>query len=341
MYSIVKRGQVFQPQVSGNGKVIAWRDLPERGVSAIGLKREGEETQLIMADDAAVAKPTLNQDGSVILWEQHSGKIYADWDLARLEYGKDKAEIIFDSDGRDIDADISNDGNKVVIGHMSKDVRTRTVKMWTKGEGIKNLNPEEDPSGLPEISGDGERVFYLKLPPTPRVPNEIWLQEADGSEKPVVYGVPEDDGLSDPDSPDNIPMTNHKKSFDTDQDGNVLAWIQKDGVQDAQVWRWDLDKGEKEMVSEAPLAGQVDVSDDGSTLTWVTKERVRVGDEVKELSRLHWKQGDLEKIVAEDIDGQNTYPSLSDDGNTLVWMWKNPKYAYPNEIRKIEFDQTP
>ena len=119
----------------------------------------------------------------------------------------------------------------------------------------------------------------------------------------------------------------------------LLAWIQKDGVQDAQIWKWDLDKGIKEKVDEAPLVGQVDVSDDGSTLTWVTRERVRVGDEVKDISRLHWKQGDVEKIVAEDTEGQHTYPSLSDDGNTLVWMWKHPKINFDHEIRKIEFNQ--
>jgi len=50
------------------------------------------------------------------------------------------------------------------------------------------------------------------------------------------------------------------------------------------------------------------------------------------------KDGEDEQIVSVEPTGHNTDISVSDDGNTLVWLWKNPKYLHPNEIRKTVFE---
>lgn len=320
MYTVVKRGQVYQPTVSGNGKVVAWRDLPKPGVSEIGIKREGEEAELFTNSNQAVANPSLDYDGDVVIWEVHSGKNYPDWDIARQGPEDDGPVVILDTEGRDVDADISSDGSKVVVGHWSKSHRERSVDMWTKGEGTKTLSPEGMSSGLPIISGDGERVFYLQIPGGARVPNEIWMQESDGTEKPVVY----EQGAN--------PPAKHKQSFDTNEDGSVLAWSQKEGMAPTEIYRWDLKNGVKELIDECPRGGQVNISADGSTMAWTTTER---NDQGQWESQLHWRRGDEEKIVAADTVGLNTYPSLSDDGSTLVWMWKNPKINFDHEIRQI------
>ena len=323
MFSVIKRGQVYQPSVSGNGKVIAWRDLPEKGVSEIGIKREGEAPALLTDDNVAVRSPQLNYDGSVVVFERHDDSPWSDWDVARLEAGQAEPEIIYNTDAEDTDIDISSDGNKVVLDDWpGKAPYHRSIKLWSKGEGVKQISPEGVSSGLPEISGDGNRIFYIQLPPRANVPNEVWMQEADGSEKPVIYET----------GPN--PEANHKKRFDTNHDGSVVAWVQKIGASPAQVWKWDLKNGQKEMVDEAYIAGQLDLSGDGSTLTWTTRERNDAGQEV---SRLHWKKGDEEKLVSEETVGLNSYPSLSDDGNTLVWMWRNPNVLSDHEIRQEVF----
>lgn len=322
MYSIVKRGQVYQPAVSGNGKVIAWRDLPKPGVSEIGIQREGEEPTLLTNDRVAVQSPKLNYDGSVVAYERHGGKDW-DWDIAR-KVGEAPAEVVIDTDGKSADFDISSDGKKIVSDYWPRHApRVRNVSLWTEGEGVKQLSPPDRSSGLPEISGDGERVFYLRLPETPRQPNEIWMQEADGSEKPVVY------------EPGQNPEANHKSHFDTNEDGSVLVWAEKVGVADAKIMRWDLQHGIKEKVDEAPLAGQVQISGDGSTMAWVSNERNEQGEWV---SQLHWKRGEEEKLVSSDTLGGYSSPSLSDDGKTLVWMWKHPNTLYDHEIRKAVFE---
>ena len=321
MYTVIKRGQVYQPTVSGNGKVVAWRDLPKPGVSEIGIQREGEDPTLLTQDRVAVKTPKLNYDGSVCVFARHGGKSF-DWDIARVEAGVEGTEVIFDTDGNDTDFDLNHDGSKVVIDHWPKDrPRIRTVNLWSKGESLETLSPQGVSSGLPEISGDGNRVFYLRLPETPKQPNEVWMREADGSEKPVLYET------------DARPKAIHKKSFDTNHDGTKLAWIQKEGTAAAEVWTRDLKNGTKEKVSESYLAGQIDMSEDGSTITWVSRDRNDAGQLV---SRLHWKRGDDERVVATEEVGLNSYPSLSDDGNTLVWMWKNPKINFDHEIRKID-----
>jgi Tol biopolymer transport system component len=149
------------------------------------------------------------------------------------------------------------------------------------------------------------------------------MQETDGSEKPVVYETGD------------LPQPVHKNSFDTNIDGNVLVWTEKNSGGPAEVWRWDLQNGQKDKVGEGFLAGQATVSQDGSTMAWVETEKDDAG---RWISELHWRRGDEEKIVSADIEGGNNSPSLSADGKTLVWMWKHPKVNFDHEIRKAVFD---
>ena len=323
MFSSIKKGQVFQPTVSRNGKVIAWRDLPEPGVAEIGIQREGEEPTLFTNDDVADQLPILNHDGSVVVWERYAGERNGWWDTVRQTADQAEPETVIKGGWMDTDADVSDDGKTIVADQWMRD-GSRSVQIWKEGEGQKKLSPEGVPSGLPEVSGDGNRVFYLRLPPTPRTPNEIWMREADGSEKPVVYETDPEAGAI------------HKKSFDANQDGSILAWIQKEGVAPAEVWKWDLENGVKQKIDEAPIAAQLDLSGDGSTLVWTTQEAGENGQPVSVLHRK--KDGQDEQIVSVEPTGHNTDISVSDDGNTLVWLWKNPKYLHPNEIRKTVFE---
>ena len=291
MFSVIKKGQVFQPTVSGNGKVIAWRDLPEPGVAEIGIQREGEEPTLFTNDDVADQLPILNHDGSVVVWERYAGERNGWWDTVRQTADQAEPETVIKGGWMDTDADVSDDGKTIVADQWMRD-GSRSVQIWKEGEGQKKLSPEGVPAGLPEVSGDGNRVFYLRLPPTPRIPNEIWMREADGSEKPVVAP--------------------------------------------AEVWKWDLENGVKQKIDEAPIAAQLDLSGDGSTLVWTTQEPGENGQPVSVLHRK--KDGEDEQIVSVEPTGHNTDISVSDDGNTLVWLWKNPKYLHPNEIRKTVFE---
>lgn len=323
MHTVIKRGQVYYPTVSGDGKVVAWRDLPKPGVSEIGIQREGEEPTLLTDDRLAVNHPKLNHDGSVCVFERHGGRDW-DWDIARVGPGDEDPVVVIDTDGNSRDFDVSSDGNKIVSDYWPREApRVRHVDLWEKDQEVRQLTPPEHSSGLPQISGDGERVFYLRLPETGRDPNAIWMQEADGSEKPVVYESGE------------RPEAIQKNSFDTNEDGSVLVWTDRKAGREAQVWRWDLQNGVKEMVGEGFLAGQAVVSKDGTTMAWTETER---NSEGRWISELHWKQGEEEKIVARDLDGAHTSPSLSADGNTLVWMWKHPKINFDHEIRKIVFE---
>lgn len=322
MYSVVKRGQVYQPQVSGNGKVVVWRDLPKPGVSEIGIQRDGQEPTLLTDERVAVQNPRVNHDGSVVFFERHGGKDW-DWDIARKE-GNGSTQVVIDTEGMSTDFDITSDGNAVVADYWPKTLpRIRNVSRWTKDEGVRQLSPEGVSSGLPQIAGDGGRVFYLRLPKTAREPNEIWLQESDGSEKPVVYETGEP------------PELHQKNSFDTNGDGSVLVWTQKASGSDAKVFRWELETGKKEQVGEGILAGDAVVSQDGSTMAWIERDQNAQGETVSEV---HWRRGDDERIVSSDKDGGNNTPSLSADGNTLVWMWKHEKVNWDHEIRKVVID---
>lgn len=323
MYTVIKKGQVYYPSVSGNGKVVAWRDLPKPGVSEIGIHHEGQEPKLLTDDRLAVNYPRLNQDGSVVVFERHGGRDW-DWDIARLGPEDEEPVVVIDTPGYSTDFDVSSDGNKIVADYWPREApRVRHVDLWEKGKDVEQITPPEHSSGLPQISGDGERVFYLRLPETGRDPNAIWMRESDGSEKPIVYETGE--------NPERV----QKNSFDTNEDGSVLVWSQRNSGSNAEVWRWDLQNGQKLKVGEGFMAGQATVSKDGTTMAWTETEKNADGEWISEL---HWRRGDEEKVVARDINGTNTYPSLSDDGNTLVWMWKHPKINFDHEIRKTTFE---
>lgn len=180
MFSVIKKGQVFQPTVSGNGKVIAWRDLPKPGVAEIGIQRDGQEPTLFTNDDVADQLPILNHDGSVVVWERYFGEKNGWWDTVRQTADQAEPEVVIKGGWQDTDADVSSDGKTVVADQWMRD-GSRSVQIWREGEGQKKLSPEGVPAGLPEVSGDGNRVFYLRLPETPRIPNQIWMREADGS----------------------------------------------------------------------------------------------------------------------------------------------------------------
>lgn len=343
MFSVVKSGQVYQPTLSGNGKVVAWRDLPRPGKSEIGIQREGQDATYLTETEQAVAHPKLNQDGTVAVWEQYVGERTGSWDIARQVEGQEP-EIIFTGPGLETDAEISDDGKKVVMGRWSADYRTRTADLWSEGQGETQISPDGVASGLPVIAGNGERIFYLRLPSRPDIPNEIWMKFPDGTEKPLIYETGDQTQAVRPivleqtellhtgalqDNGERL-LTNHKHAFASADDGNTIAWVQKDGTAPAQVWRWDFENGIRTKVGEAPLVGGLDISGDGSTVVWSGQD-VQNGQRV---SQIHWHNGEEERILADDTYGLNTTPTLSDDGKTIAWMWKHPKYLHPNEIRK-------
>ena len=70
-------------------------------------------------------------------------------------------------------------------------------------------------------------------------------------------------------------------------------------------------------------------------MVWTTDEFDESGQRV---SLLHRKtDAHPAEIVSSEPTGHNTEVSISDDGKTLVWLWKHPRYLHPNEIRKAQF----
>lgn len=309
-YQIVARGQVDDPTVSGDGQVLAWTRR-EPGVSEIEVQRRGGEPRLLTDDDRADKNPVLNHDGSVCVWERYEDS----WDIYRLGPGDEQPRPVGAGPGPDWDPRVSDDGDEVVWGRYSPDYRERTAMLWQNGRGEIGLTQPPVLSGLPEISGDGQRVFYMQLAPASST-NQIWMRDAEGYQKPVLYE-------EDPDS------RNNRREFATTGDGRWLAWVEKEGAAPATLWRWDTATGFTEKVAEAPLIGSVDLSDDAETMVWTQSDpgapaQVMVRRDGKTLQ------------VTDDGDGNNATPTLSSDGTTLVWLWRNPRYLHPNEVRRLD-----
>lgn len=310
-YQVIARGLVDDPTVSGDGQVFAWtRRAPS--ISEIEVQRRGEEPQLLTDDTFADKNPVLNHDGSVCAWERYDKEGTRSWDVARQGPEDSEPQIVGAGPGPDWDVDISDSGDEIVWGRFSENYRERTAMVWKEGQGEMGLTAPPVMSALPKISDDGQRIFFMQLAPASST-NQIWMREADGYEKPILY---ETDPYS----------RNNRKRFATTSDGSHLAWVEKEGAAPAKLFRWQVNTGRPELITEAPLIGGIDISDDARTMTWTENGQVKV-----------YQDGKIRQLT-EDVEGLNATPKLSDDGKTLVWLWRNPKYLHPNEVRSVDLN---
>ncbi|MCA9796220.1 MAG: PD40 domain-containing protein [Candidatus Eremiobacteraeota bacterium] len=313
-YEVIARGQVDDPTVSGDGQVFAWtRRAPS--VSEIEMQRRGQEPLLVTDDDYADKKPVLNHDGSVCVWERFDRTGTESWDIYRLGPGDNEPQAVGAGPGPDWDPHVSDDGNSVVWGRYSPDYHERTAMLWRKDEGETGMSEPPVLSALPEIAGDGERAFFMRLAPA-NSSNQIWMQESDGYQKPLLYET-------DPHS------RNNRHAFRTNDHGDWLTWVEKDGAGPASLFRWHLSDGFFEKVAQAPIISSIDISNDGQTMCWTQSEPGAT-------SQVMLRHDGKTIQVTDDAEGNNATPTLSDDGHTLVWLWRHPKYLFPNEVRKLD-----
>ncbi len=311
-YEVIARGNVDNPTMSGDGDVYAWTQRSRPGISEIERLRRGGEPELLTDDHEADKAPVLNHDGTVCAWERHSDE--TNWDIVKKGPGDEEPVMIGQGPGPDWDASISDDGSEIVWGAWSPNYRERRAMHWEEGKGTRSMTEPPTASGLPQISGDGERIFYMRLAPA-TTSNSIWMAE-DNGEKEILYE-------KDPQS------RNNRKAFAVSDDGTWISWIEKDGAAPAKLMRWNVQEGRAEEIREAPIISSVDISNDGQTLAWTES----TGSGSSQLW-LHDEGKNVQMTL--DATGHNAMPTLSDDGNTLTWLWRHPKYLHPNEVRRVD-----
>lgn len=311
-YQVIARGNVDNPTMSGDGQVYAWTQRSRPGISEIERMKLGEEPELLTDDNEADKSPVLNRDGSVCAWERYSDD--TGWDIVKKGPGDEDPVMVGQGDGPDWDAQISDNGNEIVWGAYSPNYRERRAMHWEAGQGVRSMTEPPIASALPQISGDGERIFYMRLAPA-YTSNSIWMAQ-DNGEKEILY---EKDPMS----------RNNRRSFAVSDDGTWISWVEKEGAAPAKLFRWNVQEGRPQEIREAAIIGSVDISNDGQTLAWTES----TGGGSSQLM-LH-DEGETVQVTL-DATGQNAMPTLSDDGNTLTWLWRNPKYLHPNEVRRAE-----
>ncbi len=316
-YQVIARGTVDTPTLSGDGQVLAWRRM-EPGISEIERQVRGEEPELLTDDRYADKAPRLNYDGSVCVWERYDKEGTKSWDIYRKGPGDEEPVAIGATPGPDWDVDVSDDGNRVVWGAWSPNYRDRRAMVWDHEEGMQALTEPPTLSGLPQIADDGGRIFYLQLAPASST-NSIWMVEPDGYQKPVLFETDEN-------------SKNNRRAFVTSESGDWLAWVEKEGAAPASLYRWNLTDGRKDKIAEAALITNIDISDDAETVVWTEGGLPGSPAQIKV-----YHNGQVTQLT-DDSEGHNSTPTLSDDGKTIVWLWRNPKYLHPNEVRLLDLE---
>lgn len=307
---LLAEGVVGPPRVSGDGRVIVWHERRD-GYDQIMRHADGETVALTDGKLPAVS-PDLSGDGSVIVWDQLNAATLdepgANFDVHQYRDGKISA--VAEGPSNQSNATVSRDGSTVAWdddgdGRMLHFdiVRSRDGKTETITNGGYHI--------VPLLSGDGKSIFWRDAGSPSQ---DIWVADEAGTAKPLVA------------------TESNQFSPDVSPDGKTLVWTDDaSGEQDLLMMR----DGKITTVTAEPGVEETwaSMSADGNQVVW-TDFDFREGDTAKVHVML--KDGETVARVDREEQGLNGFPSISDDGRTIAWMWQDSEDMMNRRIYVLE-----
>jgi Tol biopolymer transport system component len=295
MYKLAS-GATGAPKVSGDGSTVVWNQQTEDGLEIMAF-RDGEVTQLTH-NSLPDMHPSISRDGKTIAWTRLSSSDpndkSAQWDIV---IWKDGQETVLDNvTANEMDAAVSADGSKFA---WSTDGGTNEAQ-WaieTMIDGQISQITELDGHMSPLFSGDGSRLFWKG---DGAVGGRIFSQGPDGQVK----------GLT-------PPLLNCHSPAPAES-GNQVCYTQVSLQGDDDQMRLHLDTGVVETVAGEKFQDECWAAQnaDGSVVAWTNYDRR--GQEVdNQINAVI----DGQRVALTDDPGNHSFPSVSDDGKTLAWMW--------------------
>lgn len=295
--TLLAEGTVGSPRISGNGRVVVWNELVDDNLEI--MKYENGTVTRLTTDPRPDMHADLSHDGKVIAWERWSSLDPNDknghFDVIQWRDGVESS--VAAGAANEMDARVSRDGKVLVWNDdsLGRWGHWRIMK-WENGV-VEQVSDDGQSAEFPFLTGDGQRIYW-------RVDgsdtNAIYMRDETGKIAPAV------------DAPS----------------WHVTPCVTPDGTK--LLWTDDMN-GDEDLLMLADgnasvVAGerQVDetwgtMSADGKTVAWTNFDRRGKRDGERADVDVYMKEGEESTRVTID-GGMHSFPSISDDGQRMVWM---------------------
>jgi Tol biopolymer transport system component len=278
--------------VSANGEVVIWNQQVGDKLEIMKYQ-DGDIVNLSKSPKTHDLNGDLSADGSVIAWK----RAYADGTEVVTNLGGQ--EKLIDGVPAEIGRiSVSDDGSTVVYDENTLGGLRWNVRRYRDGA-IEQITNSSKLEAFPFVSADGERLLYTRLDGKSR----LMLKDGDEPPKEIV---------------------SRKESAiqpDISSDGNVIVFSDKTGgdfdihSRDLVSGRYTTHQSEKGVLEKQPQLA----SETGEIV--YTGYDFRQGKPARTNIYLDPGDGTPARPLTVTDGGRNTSPDVSENGETVVWMW--------------------
>jgi WD40-like Beta Propeller Repeat len=311
--TIIAEGQVNPGQVSGDGKSVVFGEFKPTEGETVHRWRKGESIQLNQ-DGYSSYQARCNDDASVVAFHRYSLQNASDrtgnWDIGRWQDGK--VEVIANSPWNEGSPSINDSGTVIVYDNTDPKTKLSTIMKWKDGT-VEAISNGEFVDWFPEVSGNGERVLWR------RGLEQIHMQDQMGTVKPLPF------------------KGQHPAGVTIDKAGDKILYMARDEGGEEDLFLTDLKNSKTTTIAGLKNVDeyQGDMSADGRTIVYTAIDRRK---EESDMNVFLWQDGKTQQLTWND-GGMNFSPSVSDDGNSIAWLWMDHQDTNNRKILLWEKDK--
>lgn len=316
--TIIAEGRVNPGEVSGDGKSVVFGGFEPGVGESVYRWRDGEVLKLNQ-DGYSSYQSRSNQDASVVVFHRYSLQDALDkkgnWNVGRWQDGK--VEVVAGTDDHEMSPGTDDSGKTIVYDREDKQARKINIMQWKDGE-TSPVSEGKFVDLFAEVSGNGERTAWR------RNLHEVWLQDQNGVDKALSTAGAKPASVS------------------LDQSGDKVLYSAEDKEGDRDIFITDLSNSSTTVVANLKGVEEYDpdFSGDGKTVTYTAIdfrkkdmdlsslklskngdfEKLSEGVLAADMNVYVWRDGKTEQLTWDD-GGLNTKATVSDDGNSVSWLW--------------------
>jgi Tol biopolymer transport system component len=312
--SILAEGELGSPRVSANGQVEVWDQVVPTGESI--MRWQDGQTQNISNDPHSSIFPVPSRTGDVVAYTQFNSLDLSDpngrWEIHQWRDGK--TSLVAKSDkGNLYDPAVSGDG-RVLAWDNDGDGRmvAWNIQRQPVGGPVEDVTSGPNEASDPRLDYFGRRVIFSD---GRTGQSQVWI--ADGHQPPHAV------------APSKGTQANASIS---PLGGMVMYSDDSSGL--GQVTR--VLGGQSSAVEPAPQQDQWQAAESafGNHVVWSDIDRTKNPSPME----LYVKDGDGPAMQLTDSHGGlNAFPSISENGQVISWLWVDPQN--PNHARVYRFER--
>lgn len=315
--TVLAEGYLGAPKISGDGKTVTWDEVVDDNTELMQFSN-GNVFQLTH-DGHASMLPAVSADGRVISYTRWSSTDPQDpngnWDVYALRDGQPSA--VASSAANEFFSDVSRDG-KTIVFDCDGDGKglNWNIGKWRDGQ-LEDVTQGKGLREGPVVDGDGNRIVWRD---STTGQSRLVMRDENGQTKLLLHE-----------------RVDQLKPYIT-PDGTRVVYTANTGRDD------DLRMWNEGQVTAISADGKADetfgtASADGQQVAWT---RFDFSHGTPADTEIFLRDGDQDAVQISTQDGGiQAYPSISDDGKTIAWLWVHPTDLNRCKILMLERDAPP